>query len=942
MSKIVVVDEVAQPSTPPAGRHLLYAKAAGVFYVGSDGVEHFIGDVDSALAAHEGDADPHPQYLSEGEADLLYSPLNHNHNVAQLVKVSKTPWVGEYGNLTDALAYAATLTPSSTNRIVIEVAPGEYTEAPFTLPAYVYLVGKDPWGAAHIKTNDNANDFITIAPNGGMFNFAITGPTDANKSGVVQVASGTTKAYWLNFRGGWAGITLKPASGTARCHALGVVTDGVTAMNRLFNADNPTGVAVFILMQSGPMSSSGLSYGVYLNGTTAFATLDMCQFRISGSTAVYADAGATVKGIATTFAGGSKAIHVGPNGATKVDVHGSVIKSGAYTDDIKIDSPTAVVSFSGYATESKITVAAGAQFFGSFADASSGKLGQVILGELWVGNKDVQTPLASYIQADKNTGLVTGGGLSRGTGRVVNVDAGEAFIDTPSGLKDVTWGATALTITANTAKARIYVDSSGTVQQSATGVDKTLNVQLGECGTDSDSVLFLFDQTIRLPHFRPRLYEYLEKVIGPINAEGGVVTVNGTNGLAVDVSASTFFVTEEELVSSAATAATFFHWHRDGSGGWIVADAVSEFSPDHYDDGSGTLATLPTGKYIRSLLYVAQNSGGTEFHVVCSQGYFDSEVEADTNPLPPDVLVEHACRLAAIVLVEGATSITSIIDQRPRLGQMASASTGVTNHNDLAGRDSTTAHSQYQLGSEKGNPDGYASLDGTGKVPSAQLPAIAHGDLGGGSLHSVATGATAGFMSASDKSKLDGIATGATANSSDATLLARANHTGEQAISTVTGLQTALDTKMVGSRQTCVKISDYGMSSTTPGDVPEMSVTLEANTSYNIHFDLVYRSANTGTGISFSLNGPATPTVLAYRKIIPTSATAAAITTANTYSVHQPSATTTAANADQFASLDGVIVTGATGGTLTLRVSSESNGVGVTVRQGSVGLVEKL
>lgn len=46
-----------------------------------------------------------------------------------------------------------------------------------------------------------------------------------------------------------------------------------------------------------------------------------------------------------------------------------------------------------------------------------------------------------------------------------------------------------------------------------------------------------------------------------------------------------------------------------------------------------------------------------------------------------------------------------------------------------------------------------------------------------------------------DKTKLDGIATGATANSADATLLARANHTGTQAISTVTGLQTALDAK---------------------------------------------------------------------------------------------------------------------------------------------------
>ena len=45
------------------------------------------------------------------------------------------------------------------------------------------------------------------------------------------------------------------------------------------------------------------------------------------------------------------------------------------------------------------------------------------------------------------------------------------------------------------------------------------------------------------------------------------------------------------------------------------------------------------------------------------------------------------------------------------------------------------------------------------------------------------------------KEKLDGIATGATANATDAQLRDRSTHTGTQAISTVTGLQSALDAK---------------------------------------------------------------------------------------------------------------------------------------------------
>lgn len=50
-------------------------------------------------------------------------------------------------------------------------------------------------------------------------------------------------------------------------------------------------------------------------------------------------------------------------------------------------------------------------------------------------------------------------------------------------------------------------------------------------------------------------------------------------------------------------------------------------------------------------------------------------------------------------------------------------------------------------------------------------------------------------FTAVEQDKLGGIANGATANATDAYLLARANHTGTQAIATVAGLQSALDSK---------------------------------------------------------------------------------------------------------------------------------------------------
>lgn len=83
-----------------------------------------------------------------------------------------------------------------------------------------------------------------------------------------------------------------------------------------------------------------------------------------------------------------------------------------------------------------------------------------------------------------------------------------------------------------------------------------------------------------------------------------------------------------------------------------------------------------------------------------------------------------------------------------------------------------------------------------GHTGAVDLDASDVGAAPTGHSHSAAVGpSTPGFMTGADKAKLDGIAPAATANAPNATLLARANHTGEQAISTITDLQNQLNGK---------------------------------------------------------------------------------------------------------------------------------------------------
>lgn len=94
-----------------------------------------------------------------------------------------------------------------------------------------------------------------------------------------------------------------------------------------------------------------------------------------------------------------------------------------------------------------------------------------------------------------------------------------------------------------------------------------------------------------------------------------------------------------------------------------------------------------------------------------------------------------------------------------------------------------------------------ADFDTAWEDPGAGTVASVNGESGIVSLtqDDIPDGTTTKQYTATEKTKLAGVATGATANDTDANLKARANHTGTQAISTIVNLQTSLDGKAASS-----------------------------------------------------------------------------------------------------------------------------------------------
>lgn len=105
-------------------------------------------------------------------------------------------------------------------------------------------------------------------------------------------------------------------------------------------------------------------------------------------------------------------------------------------------------------------------------------------------------------------------------------------------------------------------------------------------------------------------------------------------------------------------------------------------------------------------------------------------------------------------------------------------------------------------------------------VPGTGL-SVTYNDAG----NSLTIGLAGESYTTAEKTKLAGIAAGATANATDAALRDRTSHTGTQAISTVSGLQTALDAKLTASL-----VSAFALTLLDDADATTMRTTLGLGT----------------------------------------------------------------------------------------------------------------
>lgn len=528
--------------------------------------------------------------------------------------------------------------------------------------------------------------------------------------------------------------------------------------------------------------------------------------------------------------------------AARIDLTG--VRLFGNNTDINIEHPTTTILFSGVASHERISIEpTNPNTAFTYLDSEDSKF-ELSRAISVLQSQGTHTEILQ-LTTNQGVGLISGGVLTDEGSRVVSItDLVGYYINSLGEIAKAELTAIPdLTIPANSVH-YVYVDSDGNVVSNPVEPSAINSILLGRISTNGSEIRFIDAHKKYLNNASIDYSSIAKDIFGTMFVSGSIVSA-GTSGTKISVSSGKYYVASSLFFPSGGTDITFDVYYRDGSGGWTVVANQTSVPNGFYDNNSGTLAALSSGGFVKHLLYVVGQGVDEKYFLVYGQEAFTSAQHSNALsaalPISPSYFEEGVVKICSIIAEEGA-GLSDFISERPLATTQASQTTSITDHNDLTGLTTgNSGHTQFMMLNgttpmssnldmgafsiiNVGNVDGidvsahasrhnFGGTDGFTKGTPSELTdstnvqgtdnsafaagnhTHAHGNRGGGTLHStvIASGA-AGFMSGTDKAKLDGIANGATENSTDVFLLSRSNHIGTQLASTISNFSTAAQT----------------------------------------------------------------------------------------------------------------------------------------------------
>lgn len=406
-------------------------------------------------------------------------------------------------------------------------------------------------------------------------------------------------------------------------------------------------------------------------------------------------------------------------------------------------------------------------------------------GDVSVGSSQATTDLESACH-------ISGGDITILSGNNFSISSGVGYARNPSGdLVRITWNAVPTIATQYGGANYVGFDYNSQPVFSNQPLSSEY-CPVGYVFTTGSNTVAIGFASVRLSGKDAlyRLGDLFRNTIGSLVELGASTSIKpAPDGLGLVVSQGTIW----HLINKFQITQTdqFTKLYNSTSGFVIDSTNPNLIDNTHYNDVSlaGTSARTPltAGYYKKDLIALTPSD---KVYYLYGTSEWTTEEEARTAPLPsvPETIKNSVVRSAALIVQKDAPTPSVVLDIRPmftKLFETGSAASNATviSHSDLTDL-SNDDHTQYHT-------------DARGDVRyyrKSEVDTLIETKADTTHTHTAATTSNSGFMSASDKVKLDSIQAGANQNSTDVFLLNRANHTGTQPSNTISDLAATVTT----------------------------------------------------------------------------------------------------------------------------------------------------
>ena len=378
---------------------------------------------------------------------------------------------------------------------------------------------------------------------------------------------------------------------------------------------------------------------------------------------------------------------IGPN----FRVVGSMVHDTT-TYDFDIQNATTRGRYQGVSNHQKINNVS-EDFYWNFLDDEDGE--NDVTRKLSVTFADgTHTDATTLIFRGSPMGVLAGGEITISGSLTVTTATGFGYLHDPINpevFKRFDWVDGDITLSPNTNN-YIYINSNGILSAAGSTPNYAQNIILGRVVTNSTGIEFIDQSPWNAEHTANAISKFNREALGPVFAEGSIVTEDVTP-FKLDVTQGNYFFSENNFLPTGTASINLTQYYQSAS---VWARYTSSVVPSRVYASGSALVPMSASAYTKHTVYLVGDGADEEYFLVVNNNQYATLVQAENADLPtiPTYFNDGVVPLAAVYVQSGSANITQIQDIRPIIGFRAAGVNASSVHGNLLGL-TADDHLQY-------------------------------------------------------------------------------------------------------------------------------------------------------------------------------------------------------------------------------------------------------